>query len=156
MPTQIKDRDGSLIVAAFPNMPDSLRSTLAVNLESCFPGPYPILRDMNSAKEGGGFVFPALHFSWWNRYGMRVCVVDVKRFSSLIIPFLQGHEVPKNVHPMHIEKEDGSRVNRAQLLPYISQDACKHQDIYHSLQSVFQKLFEWVAEQVCPVIELLH
>ena len=50
---------------------------------------------------------------------------------------------------MYIEKEDGSRINRTQILPYMSKDAHKYQDIYGSIQAVFQEVFEWMAEQVC-------
>ena len=50
---------------------------------------------------------------------------------------------------MYIEKEDGSRINRTQFLPYMSKDAHKYQDIYGSIQAVFQEVFEWMAEQVC-------
>ena len=60
----------------------------------------------------------------------------------------QGHDVPVDAHPILIEKDDNTRTNYGQMLPYPSQDTGKYKDIYNNLQSVFQKLFEWMAEQV--------
>lgn len=56
-------------------MPDSLRATLKANLLACLDQQRLSLEDMSSDATGEEYCFPALHFSWYNRHGMRVSAV---------------------------------------------------------------------------------
>ncbi|KAH9916695.1 uncharacterized protein B0H18DRAFT_826957, partial [Fomitopsis serialis] len=88
----------------------------------------------NSEAMGEEYCFPALHFAWYNRHGMR------------------GHEAPPDVHPYVVGKADNTRMNYGQLLPYTSSDMRKYQDIYVNLRSVFAHVFEYIGDQIRKVL----
>ncbi|KAH9906098.1 uncharacterized protein B0H18DRAFT_832186, partial [Fomitopsis serialis] len=85
------------------NMPQEIREMLISNLVACFEDQGENLRETCSSSEGRDFSFPALHFAWYNRHGTR------------------GHDVPVDAHPILIEKDDNTRTNYGQMLPYPSQ-----------------------------------
>ena len=66
----------------------------------------------------------------------------------------KGYDVPPNAHPTMIGKEDGSRTNYSQLLPYTSKDVRDYDGIYRDLEAVFEDVFEWIAEQVSYILPL--
>ena len=141
-------------------MPQEIREMLISNLVACFEDQGENLREMCSSSEGRDFSFPALHFAWYNRHGTRVNA-SIQVSNVRMIPLAedrlsQGHDVPVDAHPILIEKDDNTRTNYGQMLPYPSQDTGKYKDIYNNLQSVFQNLFEWMAEQVCGSIYPLN
>ena len=51
-------------------------------------------------------------------------------------------------------KEDGSRTNYSQLLPYTSKDVRDYDGVYQDLHTAFRDVFEWIAEQVSYVLHL--
>ena len=63
----------------------------------------------------------------------------------------QGYEFPPNAHPVRTQKEDQSRTNYTQLLPYTSKDMRDYDSVYQDLQTLFHDVFEWMAEQVGSV-----
>lgn len=128
-------------------MPNDLRDTLTTDLQLCLGEEFQ-MRDTHSAGEGGGFTFPALHFSWWNRHGMWVSCFIAYTFHGTNVGG-QGNRVPTDLHLLLAGKEDGTRTNYHQMLPYTSQDMKKHFKVYQNLQVVFQKVFEFMAMQVC-------
>ncbi|KAH9910546.1 uncharacterized protein B0H18DRAFT_839669, partial [Fomitopsis serialis] len=125
----IEDEHGSLVVCVFSSMPESMRQTLASKMVACFEAQSANLEETDTASEGRSYRFPALHFSWYNRHGTR------------------GHDIPPNVHPMLLEKEDHSRTNYTQMLPYPSRDMKKYEEIYHNLEEILGEVFEYMAEQ---------
>ncbi len=51
-------------------MPESLRANLMDRLTACFePG---ALQEVDTAEDGGAYVFQTLHFSWYNRHATTV------------------------------------------------------------------------------------
>ena len=67
---------------------------------------------------------------------------------------MKGYDVPSNAHPMMMGKEDGSRTNYSQLLPYTSKDVRDYDGVYQDLHTAFRDVFEWIAEQVSYVLHL--
>ncbi|KAH9928608.1 uncharacterized protein B0H18DRAFT_1117802 [Fomitopsis serialis] len=63
-----------------------------------------------------------------------------------------GHDVPPDVHPYVVGKSDSTRMNYGQLLPYISSDMSKYQDIYAALRSVFADVFEYMAKKIQTIL----
>ena len=43
-----------------------------------------------------------------------------------------------------MEREDASRTNHSQMIPYLSQDAGKHKAVYDNVKTVLADLFEWL------------
>ena len=60
--------DLSFMVAA--NMPKALKSTLLAKLEMVYP---KALKIVSMAEEGRQNTFPSVHYSFWFKYGRRVC-----------------------------------------------------------------------------------
>ncbi|KAH9919276.1 uncharacterized protein B0H18DRAFT_882126 [Fomitopsis serialis] len=129
-PLRINDCNGSLVACIFGNMPDEMRRTLATDLMVCFENQPENLKDTCSALKGSEYSFPAIHLSWYNRHGTR------------------GYDVPVQNHPMLIEKDDNSRTNYGQMLPYPSHAMRKHGEIYENMRHIFEHVFVWVAEQI--------
>ena len=79
-----------LIFMVATNMPDTLKSTLIPKLEMVYPN---ALKIVDTAEEGKENSFPAVHYSFWFKYGRRVCFF-----------FLSFHVLRKNfretVHPL--------------------------------------------------------
>lgn len=76
-----------------------------------------------------------------------VCHAQVERL-VLTSGRLQGHDVPVDAHPMLIEREDTSRTNYSQMLPYESREKTKHMKLYNNLNRIFARVFEWISVQV--------
>lgn len=53
-----------------------------------------------------------------------------------------------DAHPKQIVRADNSRTNYAQMLPYVSLDIRKHEDVYHNIGSIFGDMFQWISQQV--------
>jgi len=60
--------DLSLMVAT--NMPKALKSTLLPKLEMVYP---KALKTVATVQEGRLNSFPSVHYSFWFKYGRRVC-----------------------------------------------------------------------------------
>ncbi|EGO04858.1 hypothetical protein SERLA73DRAFT_149206 [Serpula lacrymans var. lacrymans S7.3] len=82
----------------------------------------------DSAVEGEGFTFEALHFSWYNRH----CT--------------KGNDAPNDIPPLMMKRKYASRTNYLQLIPYTSKEIQDHADIDQRLKTVFADLFEWINE----------
>ncbi|KAH9841965.1 uncharacterized protein C8Q71DRAFT_686635, partial [Rhodofomes roseus] len=132
----IDDSDGSLIACILPHMPEDMRRMLTVHLKACFEDEPENLEETDSSSQGERYSFPALHFSWYNRHGTR------------------GHDVPVDAHPMLIEREDTSRTNYSQMLPYESREKTKHMKLYNNLNRIFARVFEWIAGQIKDVLRM--
>jgi hypothetical protein len=52
------------------NMPEALKSTLIPKLEMIYPN---ALKIVDTAQEGRQNSFPSVHYSFWFKYGRRVC-----------------------------------------------------------------------------------
>ncbi|KAH9829346.1 uncharacterized protein C8Q71DRAFT_678985, partial [Rhodofomes roseus] len=135
-PLCIDDSDGSLIACILPHMPEDMRRMLTVHLKACFEDEPENLEETDSSSQGERYSFPALHFSWYNRHGTR------------------GHDVPVDAHPMLIEREDTSRTNYSQMLPYESREKTKHMKLYNNLNRIFARVFEWIAGQIKDVLRM--
>lgn len=61
-------QDLSWLVAT--NMPPSLKNTLFAKLEMIYPN---VLKNVDTTHEGKENSFPSVHFSYWFKYGRRVC-----------------------------------------------------------------------------------
>jgi hypothetical protein len=46
------------------------------------------------------------------------------------------------------EREDVSRTNHSQMVPYLSQDAGEHKAVYDKVKTVLADLFEWLRQWV--------
>ncbi|KAH9912426.1 uncharacterized protein B0H18DRAFT_818828, partial [Fomitopsis serialis] len=136
---RIEDGHGSLVACVFPSMPNHMQQMLIAYLVAAFEAQSANLQETDSASEGQEYCFPALHFSWYNRHGTR------------------GHEIPTSSHPILSEKDDHSRTNYTQMLPYPSRDMSKFEEIYQNLEEIFQGVFEWMAEHArCWLPEEYH
>ncbi|EGO30874.1 hypothetical protein SERLADRAFT_404855 [Serpula lacrymans var. lacrymans S7.9] len=67
IPLLLKNSNDSLMLFLNSSMPESIRTTLLPNFQSCL-GSTTSLHHVDSAVEGKGFTFEALHFSWYNRH----------------------------------------------------------------------------------------
>ncbi|EPS92967.1 hypothetical protein FOMPIDRAFT_20930, partial [Fomitopsis schrenkii] len=63
-----------------------------------------------------------------------------------------GHDVPENAHPNQIARMDNSRTNYTQMLPYMSLDTNKHENVYNNMGNIFGGVFEWIANQIRAVL----
>jgi hypothetical protein len=45
-------------------------------------------------------------------------------------------------------RDDVSRTNHAQTLPYPSRDILEHQQVYDNIVEAFEELFQWIDEVV--------
>ena len=66
--------DGSLLATVCTSMPQSIRADLTERLTSCFDSNPLRWRNTEAEGEGGRVTFEAMHFSWYNRHAMKVCV----------------------------------------------------------------------------------
>lgn len=57
--------------------------------------------------------------------------------------------MPIDIHPWYLEREDGSRMNYNQLIPYLSREARNHWREFSSLQTIFADLFAYIQDEVC-------
>lgn len=66
---EIKDKNGQTTAFLGPQMPEELRRNLMDNLQAMYPGE---LKTTDTAKEGVGLGFGAIHYCWYNRYSTQV------------------------------------------------------------------------------------
>lgn len=64
----------------------------------------------------------------------------------------QGDQAPTDIHPHYMSREDVSRTNHAQTLPYQSRDMLEHQPFYDNILQAFGELFEWIDEVVSGLL----
>ncbi|EGO30218.1 hypothetical protein SERLADRAFT_404493 [Serpula lacrymans var. lacrymans S7.9] len=98
-------------------MPESIHTTLLPNFQSCL-GSTTSLHHVDSAVEGEGFTFEALHFSWYNRH----CT--------------KANDAPNDIPPLMMRRKYALRTNYLQLVPYTSKEIQDHTDIYQRLKTI--------------------
>jgi hypothetical protein len=69
--------------------------------------------------------------------------------------FMQGDDAPNNIHPHYLAREDVSRTNHTQTLPYPSRDILEHSQLYGNILEAFGELFEWIDQVVRNLLPLL-
>jgi hypothetical protein len=55
-----------------------------------------------------------------------------------------------------MEREDVSRTNHSQMIPYLSQDAGKHKAVYDNVKTVLADLFEWLRQWVSTLKQIIE
>lgn len=63
--------------------------------------------------------------------------------------------MPKDLHPLMMEREDVSRTNHSQMVPYLSQDAGKYKAVYDKVKTVLADLFEWLRQWVGTLKQII-
>jgi hypothetical protein len=66
---RINANTGDFASIVVPDMPQRLRENLMNSLKLSFPGK---IKTTNSEDLGENFTFESLHFSWYNRFHLRV------------------------------------------------------------------------------------
>ena len=61
-----------------------------------------------------------------------------------MLTYLQGDDAPRDVHPLHLQQSDGSKVNYHQMVPYISKEIILNSVEYHNLCAAFAEVFAWI------------
>jgi hypothetical protein len=69
--------------------------------------------------------------------------------------FVQGGNAPNDIHPHYLTREDVSRTNHTQTLPYPSRDILEHEQLYGNILQAFGELFEWIDEVVRKMLPVL-
>jgi hypothetical protein len=54
-----------------------------------------------------------------------------------------------------MEREDVSRTNHSQMIPYLSQEAGKYKAVYDKVKTVLADLFEWLRQWVGPLKQII-
>ncbi|KAJ8582128.1 hypothetical protein M405DRAFT_704630, partial [Rhizopogon salebrosus TDB-379] len=105
-----------------PSLPDTICRNLLSSFLACFDGnqvlhvrrlsdDFEVHDDFTLEKVADKVIarpFHCLHFSIWNRYATK------------------GDDAPTDVHLHHLVRDDVSRTNHAQTLPYPSRDILEH------------------------------
>ncbi|KAI9058422.1 hypothetical protein FKP32DRAFT_1680827 [Trametes sanguinea] len=123
--------DGSLLLFVAGDLPDYIREALELQLETALGGDdsNPFLRDIQDPKESGQ-EFSCLHFAFWSRNAT------------------QGHNVPRDLHPMTLKQSVKSRTNHHQMMPYLSKELILNQEVYNNLCDAFEDLFIWLERKL--------
>ena len=66
---RVNAKNGEFVAIVLPDMPSKLRNNLMNTLKLVFPGK---IKQTSSEVLGENFTFEALHFSWYNRFHLRV------------------------------------------------------------------------------------
>lgn len=66
---RVNSKNGDFAAIILPDMPSNLRSNLMNTLKLVFPGK---IKQTSSELQGENFTFESLHFSWYNRFHLRV------------------------------------------------------------------------------------
>jgi hypothetical protein len=139
--------DLSFMVAT--NMPEDLKSSLIPKLEMVYP---KALRIVNTAQEGIQNSFPSVHYSYWFKYGRRVC------FSFLCFPvvlkFFQGDGTPSHADPSTLQKNGKHRVNTSQNVPRASLELKENAPEYQMIVEALGPVFVWINQLVRATISL--
>ncbi|KAG1856083.1 hypothetical protein F4604DRAFT_1522245, partial [Suillus subluteus] len=123
----LRNADNSLMAFVCPTLPESIRSNLLSSFLACFDGNEVLHKVAEKVLESP---FHCLHFSIWNRY------------------VTKGDQAPTDIHPHYMSREDVSRTNHAQTLPYQSRDILEHQQLYENILLAFGEVFEWIDEVI--------
>ncbi|KAG2083089.1 uncharacterized protein F5147DRAFT_660271 [Suillus discolor] len=152
----LRNADDSLMAFVCPTLPESIRSNLLSSFLACFDGNEVLCvrklkddfhaddcQDQDTQIEHHDSVtlekvaekvlkssFHCLHFSIWNRYATK------------------GDQAPTDIHPHYMSREDVSRTNHSQTLPYQSRDILEHQQLYNNILLAFGELFEWIDDVI--------
>lgn len=128
-------------------MPDSIKDILYDSLSACVQE-IAKLQETDSRDYGSGTAkFTAIHYSWYNRMTTKVYFNSYYQF-LIINSIIQGHDMPKDIHPLFLIREDGTRINYSQFLPYFSKEGYEHQETLVNLQTVFADLFAFIRTEV--------
>lgn len=62
--------------------------------------------------------------------------------------------MPADIHPLHLGKVDGTKVNHHQMIPYPSEDLRDLPDVYLNIKTLFAPVLEYISAQVSGVLIL--
>lgn len=128
-------------------LPGSIRDSLHASLNACVKAIACLQDTDSSGYSADSPKFIAIHCSWYNRMTSKVRDLFHPQ-SSVVTLNPQGHNAPTDVHPLYLEKEDGTKVNYTQLLLYFSTQALEHWDALVNLQTIFGDLFAFIQNEV--------
>lgn len=125
------------------NMPEALKSTLFPKLEMVYP---KALKFVDTAQEGRENSFPSVHYSFWFKYGRRVCFLLFLFHCS--IENFQGYGTPSHADPSTLQKNGKHRVNTSQNVPRASLELKEHSPEYQMFVEALGPVFEWINQLV--------
>lgn len=150
MRLRINNKNGNIIMVAFPDLPEEKRSRLLLLLKATFPN---LVKFTNSAAEGSEHKFTAAHFTYWNKYATYVCDFFFWRYLDFLLS-MQGEDYPGDVEPSASLRNKGRnakakrRINTSTCMPRSSEEIKKYSEQYQLLQECFQDVFDWMREAV--------
>ncbi|KAA1477781.1 hypothetical protein DENSPDRAFT_787206, partial [Dentipellis sp. KUC8613] len=120
---RVNNSDGSLMALFCTSLPEYMKNCLYQNLKTCLGD---LLKYRDSKETGKGLMFPAYHFSWYNRNATK------------------GTNAPAGVQPSFLFNKGASRTNYTQMMPYMSAETARHEDLVNELEAIFQDVFRWI------------
>ncbi|KAJ3832038.1 hypothetical protein F5878DRAFT_647116 [Lentinula raphanica] len=129
---KVVDAEDNTIVTVDASLPEEYRSCLENAVAALCKATAVDILDLNTSQLPADRLFDVWHLSYYARYGQSV-------FSWKMY---QGKEIPPDFHPLHIKRQDGSKVNHCQFFVRASKD----------LQT-FGKEFAALSEAIGPVLQ---
>ncbi|TFY59839.1 hypothetical protein EVG20_g7638 [Dentipellis fragilis] len=121
---RINNSDDSLMAFVCTSLPEYLRNCLASSLKQCVGD--AAFKDVESRGDCQNFSFSEYHFSWYNRHATK------------------GINAPAGISPVNLSVKGARRTNHSQMLPYLSADMEKHDDVFKDLRDMFQDVIRHV------------
>jgi hypothetical protein len=142
---RMNDMSHDLTFMVATNIPEALRSTLIPKLEMVYPN---ALKFVDTAKEGPQNFFPSVHYSYWFKYGRRVCYFLFPFPVSSCAKNFQGDGTPSHADPSTLQKKGKHRVNTSQNVPRASTELRENSPEYQMFVEALGPLFEWINQLV--------
>ena len=143
----MNDFNDEMLFAIDSTMSESRRAQLWNAIEALARITGEKLHNRDSSKDDSSKSFNVWHFSYYARYGQSVSVL-LSRGGRCLKHCKQGHEVPKDYHPLHIQSTDGSKVNHAQFFIRASTDIQEYESEHHTLTEAVGYTFQDIIEKV--------
>ncbi|KAJ3965098.1 hypothetical protein EV361DRAFT_1021450 [Lentinula raphanica] len=121
---KVVDAEDNTIVTVDASLPEEYRSCLENAVAALCKATAVDILDLNTSQLPADRLFNVWHLSYYARYGQ------------------SGKEIPPDFHPLHIKRQDGSKVNHCQFFVRASKD----------LQT-FGKEFAALSEAIGPVLQ---
>ncbi|KAJ3730679.1 hypothetical protein C8R42DRAFT_637362 [Lentinula raphanica] len=129
---KVVDAEDNTIVTVDASLPEEYRSCLENAVAALCKATAVDILDLNTSQLPADRLFDVWHLSYYARYGQSV-------FSWKMY---QGKEIPPDFHPLHIKRQDGSKVNHCQFFVRASKDL-----------QMFGKEFAALSEAIGPVLQ---
>jgi hypothetical protein len=142
---RMNDMSNDLTFMVATNLPEALRSTLIPKLEMVYPN---ALKFVDTATEGPQNYFPSVHYSYWFKYGRRVCNFLFSFSVSSCAENFQGDGTPSYADPSTLQKKGKHRVNTSQNVPRASTELKENSPEYLMFVEALGPLFEWINQLV--------